>query len=86
MGDQGTQRDMVFWIIQLDKTLDNSLPDTQTTRAGSGFREEHCLDHEYRFYYCYFLKNILATPLSMQDLSSPTRYRTYTRCSRSSKS
>ena len=54
MGDQGTQRETVFWIIQLDKTLDNSLPDTQTTRAGSGFGEGQCLHHEYRFDYYYF--------------------------------
>lgn len=73
MGGKGTQKDMVFWIIQLDKTLDNSFPDTQTTSAGSGFREGYRLDHGYRLYYCYFLKNILATPLNMQDLSSPTR-------------
>ena len=55
MGDQGTQRGTVFWIVQLDKTLDDSLPDTQTTRAaGSGFGEGQCVDHEYRFLYYYY--------------------------------
>ena len=75
MGDQGAERDMVFWIKQLDEILDNSL--THRPPEQDQFRgwEGQCLDHKLNFIFIIIIifKKILAALHRMQHLSSLTR-------------